>query len=195
MVSQVSIPLVLGAQHVQPKASQHVKVILSAEAHTILKLNQREKAKQFREDLHDVCRSLDKITKTLASKHHRSVRRVRNDLHLGTTKLRFRRGKINAWNTFCWKKRRGDRTTSELDESGMFFFLFQSMGATYLIALQWPVARVCCLHWSSIIVQNTFNFRQRIRKTSSKNLENLECRRLSEFVSQHNQRSMMSHTR
>jgi len=114
-----------GAQRVQPKARRHIKVILSAEARAILKSNQRKKAERFREDLHDACRSLDKITKTLASKHHKSVRRVRNDLHLGAMKLRSRRGKINAWNAFCWKKRHSDRTASELDENGIFLFILK----------------------------------------------------------------------
>ncbi|KAI6100913.1 hypothetical protein EDD16DRAFT_1463800, partial [Pisolithus croceorrhizus] len=81
-----------------------IKVVLSADAHAILKLNQREKAEWFREDLDDAWQSLDKVTKTLASKHHKSLWRVQNDLYLGHMKFHSRKSKINAWNAFSWKK-------------------------------------------------------------------------------------------
>ncbi|KAI5986623.1 hypothetical protein EDD15DRAFT_2373070 [Pisolithus albus] len=83
------------ARHVQPNPRPRIKVVLSADARTVLKLNQHEKAEQFREDLDDAWQSLDKVMKMLASKHHKSHVRFRS-----------RKSKINAWNAFCWKKQR-----------------------------------------------------------------------------------------
>ncbi|KAI6002901.1 hypothetical protein EDD15DRAFT_2157242 [Pisolithus albus] len=94
------------ARRVQPKARPRVKVILSANARAALKLNQYDKAEKFKKDLDDAWQSLDKVTKTLASKHHKSVRHVQNDLHLGHMKFRSKHSKISAWNAFCWKKGR-----------------------------------------------------------------------------------------
>ncbi|KAI6033556.1 hypothetical protein BKA83DRAFT_4121013 [Pisolithus microcarpus] len=76
------------AQCIQPKAHPWIKVILSANAHAALKLNQHDKAERFKKDLDDAWQSLDKVTKTPASKHHKSI------WH----------SKISAWNAFCWKK-------------------------------------------------------------------------------------------
>ncbi|KIK11675.1 hypothetical protein PISMIDRAFT_19337 [Pisolithus microcarpus 441] len=70
------------AQRIQPKARPQIKVILSANACVALKLNQHDKAERFKKDLDDAWQSLDKVTKTLASKHHKSIQRVKNDLHL-----------------------------------------------------------------------------------------------------------------
>ncbi|KAI5994435.1 hypothetical protein EDD15DRAFT_2165994 [Pisolithus albus] len=91
-------------RRVQPKARPRIKVVLSANARAALKLNQHDKAERFKRDLDDAWQSLDKVTKTLASKHHKSIRRVENDLHLGHMKFRSRHSKISAWNAFCWKK-------------------------------------------------------------------------------------------
>jgi len=125
MVSQVFPASRPGAQRVQPKARSRIKVILSAEARAALRLNQHEKSEQFKKDLDNAWRSLEKVTKTLASKHHKSVRRVENDLYLGHAKFRSRRNKINAWNAFCWKQRRNDRTANGSDENSTFFFFFK----------------------------------------------------------------------
>ncbi|KAI5983571.1 hypothetical protein EDC04DRAFT_2616121 [Pisolithus marmoratus] len=89
---------------IQPKAQPHIKVILSENAHAALKLNQHEKVERFKKDLDNVWQSLDKVMKTLASRHHKSVQHVQNDLHLGCVKLHSKRSKINTWNAFCWKK-------------------------------------------------------------------------------------------
>ncbi|KAI6023266.1 hypothetical protein BKA83DRAFT_4125896 [Pisolithus microcarpus] len=73
------------ARRVQPKARPHIKVILSANAHAALKLNQYDKMEKFKKDLDDAWQLLDKVMKTLASKHHKSVRHVQNDLHLAAS--------------------------------------------------------------------------------------------------------------
>ena len=121
MVSQVFAAPKPGAQHVQPKACSCVKVVLSMEACTALRLNQHEKSQQFQKDLNNAWRSFKKVTKMLASKHHKSVCRVENEFYLGHTKFHSRRDKINAWNAFCWKQRHNDWTASESDRNGTFF--------------------------------------------------------------------------
>ena len=120
MVSQVFAAPKPGAQCVQPKVRSHVKVVLSTEACAALRLNQHEKSQQFQKDLNDAWRSFEKVSKTLASKHHKSVHHVENEFYLGHTKFRSRCDKINAWNAFCWKQRRNDRTASESDRNGTF---------------------------------------------------------------------------
>ena len=120
MVSQVFAAPKPGAQRVQPKVCSRVKVVLSMEACVALRLNQHEKSQQFQKDLNDAWRSFEKVTKMLASKHHKSVHHVENEFYLGHTKFHSRRNKINAWNAFCWKQRRNDRTASESDGNSTF---------------------------------------------------------------------------
>jgi len=118
MVSQIVLVLKAGTQRrTQPPTRPRTKVILSAEARAVLKLNQRKKANKFRTDLNNASQKLDQMTKTIAAKHHKSIRRVENDLYIGHTKLRSRRHKINAWNAFCWKMRGTKRVVN--DENGM----------------------------------------------------------------------------
>ena len=126
MVSHVFLPSKPGPRRVQPKPRPRVNVILSAQARATLKLNRHEKTARYRKDLDIACRSVQEIITTLASKHKKSVQRVQNELNLGYVKFRYRHKKISAWNTFCWKKRRDDRTVNALDENG-FFFLVNSM--------------------------------------------------------------------
>ena len=105
MVSQTFTPRKAGAQRVQLKSRPpRVKVVLSAEACAALKLDHREKSQRFKKDLDHVWKSLDDVTKTIASKHHKSVRHVQNELFLGHTKFCSRRNKINPWNAYFWKQ-------------------------------------------------------------------------------------------
>ena len=105
MVLQALTPRKAGAQRVQPKSRPpRVKVVLSAEARAALKLDRREKSQRFKKDLDHAWKSLDDATKTIASKHHKSVWHVQNELFLGHTKFRSRRNKINPWNAYFWKQ-------------------------------------------------------------------------------------------
>ena len=122
MVLQALTPRKAGAQRVQPKSRPpRVKVVLSAEARATLKLDRREKSQRFKKDLDHAWKSLDDATKTITSKHHKSVRHVQNELFLGHTKFRSRRNKINPWNAYFWKQRCIDRAANESDENSMFF--------------------------------------------------------------------------
>ena len=66
-------------------------------------------------------KSLDDATKTIASKHHKSVRHIQNKLFLGHTKFCSRHNKINPWNVYFWKQQCIDCAASESDENSMFF--------------------------------------------------------------------------
>ncbi|KAG1843422.1 hypothetical protein C8R48DRAFT_618900, partial [Suillus tomentosus] len=77
---------------------------LSKEARSMLNANRRTKSHQFKVALDDTWNQIDDAMKTIASAHHKSVRRVQNDLYIGHGTLRSRRSKLNAWNAFCWKK-------------------------------------------------------------------------------------------
>ncbi|KAF8436346.1 hypothetical protein L210DRAFT_3648116 [Boletus edulis BED1] len=47
---------------------------------------------------------IDKMTKTLASQHHKSIRQVEGSLIYGQASFCRRREKVSPWNAFCWKK-------------------------------------------------------------------------------------------
>ncbi|KAG6372114.1 hypothetical protein JVT61DRAFT_8828 [Boletus reticuloceps] len=98
-------------QHrIQPPRLPRAKVTLSADARAALKLDRQHKSEQFYSDLGDALDKLDETTKTLASKHKRSVRFIQNNLTLGHAKFCNKRNKINAWNAFCWKKHQTTHT-------------------------------------------------------------------------------------
>ncbi|KAG1871317.1 hypothetical protein DFJ58DRAFT_644462, partial [Suillus subalutaceus] len=80
------------------------KVHLSKEARALLTTQRRQKSQGFRTALHEAWLHLDESMKTIASSHHKSIRRVQNDLYVGHTALRFKRTKSSPWNAFCWKK-------------------------------------------------------------------------------------------
>ncbi|KAG1758475.1 hypothetical protein EDD22DRAFT_783882, partial [Suillus occidentalis] len=64
-----------------------------------------ENLQQFKSALNDAWNNLDETVKTIASSHHKSFRRVENDLCSGHGLMKFKCTKLNTWNTFCWKKR------------------------------------------------------------------------------------------
>jgi hypothetical protein len=93
---------------------------LSKEARACLTAQCRQKSKDFKVALDNTWLSIDNAVKTIASSHHKSIRRVTNDLYMGRGGLHFKCSKSNAWNAFCWKK------NQEKDENGMMHFLFCS---------------------------------------------------------------------
>lgn len=80
------------------------KVILSKEARALLTSTRRAKSRQFKTALDEAWCQIDEATKTIAASHHKSIRRVQNELYIGHGILRSKRSKPNAWNAFCWKK-------------------------------------------------------------------------------------------
>lgn len=128
MASQVSCTSRAAGRRVHPRAPRpRPRITLSKEAREALKLDQREKSRRFREDLDNAWKSVNNVTQTLASRHHKSIRRVQNELYFGHPKFCSRRNKINAWNAFCWKKRQFDRKAPAVNgsnENGIFYIYY-----------------------------------------------------------------------
>ncbi|KAG1775790.1 hypothetical protein EV702DRAFT_937025, partial [Suillus placidus] len=80
------------------------KVTMSKEARATLTAGRCAKSRQFKVALDEAWNQLGDVTKTIASAHHKSIRRVQNELYIGHGILHSRCTKPNMWNTFCWKK-------------------------------------------------------------------------------------------
>ncbi|KAG2741137.1 hypothetical protein P692DRAFT_201684588, partial [Suillus brevipes Sb2] len=93
-----------GAKRFQPATRQRPKVVLSKDARAALRLSRCAKSLRFKQALDDAWRQMDDAAKTIATSHHKSIRRVQNDLYTGRGPLRSKRLKPNIWNAFCWKK-------------------------------------------------------------------------------------------
>ncbi|KAG2752759.1 hypothetical protein P692DRAFT_201706736 [Suillus brevipes Sb2] len=104
MVSQ-SFMATHGRKRVQAQAPHCAKVSLSKEARTALTAQRCDKSFRFKTDLHSAWSEIDETMKSIASSHHKSFRRVQNELCMGHGMLHYQRSKLNAWNAFCWKKR------------------------------------------------------------------------------------------
>jgi hypothetical protein len=88
------------------------KVVLSKEARAALTANRRDKSHCFKIALDGAWNVLDETMKTIASSHHKSFRRVQNELCMGRGHMRYQQSKLNIWNAFCWKKRRENKENS-----------------------------------------------------------------------------------
>ncbi|KAG1791817.1 uncharacterized protein HD556DRAFT_1432770 [Suillus plorans] len=96
-------------RRVQAQPHRRPKVTLSKEARAALTAQRRNKSRQFKTALHNAWSELDDTVKAIASSHHKSFRRVQNDLCMGRGMLRYQRSKLSAWNAFCWKKRHEEK--------------------------------------------------------------------------------------
>ncbi|KAG0699235.1 hypothetical protein DFH29DRAFT_769150, partial [Suillus ampliporus] len=96
-------------KRVQALPTRRTRVTLSKEAHAALTARRRENAHQFRSALGGAWNGLDETVKEIASSHHKSFRRVQNDLCLGRGMMRFKHSKLNVWKAFCWKKRQDNQ--------------------------------------------------------------------------------------
>lgn len=105
-------------KRVQALPTRRPRVVLSKEARAALTARRHENSRRFKLALDDAWNGLDKTVKTIASSHHKSFRRVQNDLCLSRGMMRFKRSKLNTWNAFCWKKakHKGDK------ENGTYFY-------------------------------------------------------------------------
>ncbi|KAG1844313.1 hypothetical protein DFJ58DRAFT_731230 [Suillus subalutaceus] len=61
----------------------HPKVVISKEAHALLTANQRTKSRQFKIALDEAWGQIDEATKTIASAHHKSIRRASENRNQG----------------------------------------------------------------------------------------------------------------
>jgi hypothetical protein len=108
MVSQ-SFTTTKSRKRIQALPPRRPKVILSKEARAALTANRRDKSHCFKIALNDAWDVLDETVKTIASSHHKSFRRVQNELCVGRGRMRYQRSKLSVWNAFCWKKRQEDK--------------------------------------------------------------------------------------
>ncbi|KAG1828057.1 hypothetical protein DFJ58DRAFT_737991 [Suillus subalutaceus] len=92
------------SRHVQAPPRTRPKVTLSKEARTALKLQRNKKSRQFKDTLDVAWSQINDATRTIATSHHKSIRRVENELYMGHGLLRSKLSKVNTWNAFCWKK-------------------------------------------------------------------------------------------
>jgi hypothetical protein len=78
---------------------------MSKEMRAALLVRQREAAAKYRDDIEIAWAKIDEATEELATTHHKSLRRIQSDLHMGRHVARRKRIKTSLWNAFCWKKR------------------------------------------------------------------------------------------
>ncbi|KAG0705574.1 hypothetical protein DFH29DRAFT_799878 [Suillus ampliporus] len=115
MVSQYLYTNKSSARHHVQAQQPHIrpKVILSKEARALLTSTQRAKSHQFKTALDEAWCQIDEATKTIAAAHHKSIRCVQNELYIGHGILRSKQSKLNAWNTFCWKKNQASENRNQ----------------------------------------------------------------------------------
>ncbi|KAF8130812.1 hypothetical protein EV363DRAFT_1138899, partial [Boletus edulis] len=94
---------------VQPLRLPRPTAVLDKDARKELRLVRQEKNDKYQADLTDAVQEIDKMTKTLASQHHKSIRQVEGSLIYGQASFCRRREKVSPWNAFCWKKRQSSR--------------------------------------------------------------------------------------
>ncbi|RDB19669.1 hypothetical protein Hypma_013284 [Hypsizygus marmoreus] len=87
---------------------------LSAEAREALNARRRHAAESYKKALSEAWTKIDEATEDLAAAHHKTVRRVQSELHMGRQLSRIQRKKTNAWNAFCWKKSQDKENGPEL---------------------------------------------------------------------------------
>ncbi|KIJ59025.1 hypothetical protein HYDPIDRAFT_171016 [Hydnomerulius pinastri MD-312] len=151
----------------QPPSHKRVKVILSKEARAALTLVWRKKTRDFKHDLNTTWAQINESTKKIASMHHKSVQHVQHDLYLGHGALCTKCTKINAWNTFCWKKGCENQTQG-------------TSGRGFLPEIELNNNE------KATLVEEFSKFRKAkssgLRKSAQSKLENLHCRTGTETV-------------
>lgn len=91
----------------RPKLSKEARIAISA--------RRRLASKSYRNALEETWKKIDNLTADLAVAHHKSLRRVQSELHMGSRLSRVQRKKTNVWNAFCWKK-------AQDKENGLYFY-------------------------------------------------------------------------
>jgi hypothetical protein len=100
------------------------RIRLSKEARAAASARQREAALRYKNDITDAWKNIDQATEDLAVTHHKSLRRVQAELHMGRNMARTKRHKTSAWNAFCWKKRQDKENASDDDGMYSLFIVF-----------------------------------------------------------------------
>ena len=80
----------------RPKLTKDVRAAITA--------RRRLASQSYRSALKDTWEKIDELTENLAVAHHKSIRQVQLELHMGRQVGSTGRKKTSAWNAFCWKK-------------------------------------------------------------------------------------------
>ena len=77
---------------------------LSQEARAAVNVRRCQATQDYRNDLGEAWKKIDEVTETLAVTHHKSIRHVQSELHMGSMIAKREHKKTNPWSAFCWKK-------------------------------------------------------------------------------------------
>jgi hypothetical protein len=110
------------------KASKHTQAVkkkakrpqLSQEASAAIRARRHQASQNYKKGLGEAWSSIDRVVEELAITHHKSIRRVQSELHMGCQMSSQARKKTNAWNAFCWKKSQ-DKENGEVYTSDSIF--------------------------------------------------------------------------
>lgn len=92
----------------------------------MINARQRAASHRYKKDLDEAWTQFNEVAENIASTHHKSVRRVEGELHLGRSIARTKRSKTSAWNAFCWKKRVSSKETNgdeSMNTSNVIFYI------------------------------------------------------------------------
>ena len=92
----------------RPKVTKDVRAAIAA--------RRRLASQSYKSALRDTWVKIDELTENLAVAHHKSLRQVQLELHMGHQVSHTEHKKTNVWNAFCWKK-------SQEKENGQKFIL------------------------------------------------------------------------
>jgi hypothetical protein len=77
---------------------------LTKDVHAAINARRRLASQSYQRTLKDTWLKIDELTKNRAVAHHKSIRHVQLELHMGRQVGRTEPKKTSAWNAFCWKK-------------------------------------------------------------------------------------------
>jgi hypothetical protein len=80
----------------RPKVTKDVRAAIAA--------RRRLASQSYKSALRETWVKIDELTENLAVAHHKSLRQVQLELHMGRQVGHTERKKTNVWNAFCWKK-------------------------------------------------------------------------------------------
>jgi len=83
---------------------RHQQVRLTKEARAAVNARQCDAAHRYKVDIDEAWSKIAEETENIAAAHHKSVRQVQSELHMGQKLAHTKRTRTNAWNTFIWKK-------------------------------------------------------------------------------------------
>ncbi|KAG6875862.1 hypothetical protein C0992_001988 [Termitomyces sp. T32_za158] len=89
---------------VQSKRQRVPRPQLSVAAHEAIIAKRRNASKEYNAALEEAWGTIDETAVNIAATHHKSIRHVQSELHMGRQLAYVKRKKTSVWNAFCWKK-------------------------------------------------------------------------------------------